>query len=422
MRHLPYLLGALLSGGTCVLAAPTTSLPEAQPVILVLPFNVGGGSAGWMGKAVQQDLLTDLAQATHASIKAPADASPAADPAAALRAAGDAGASLVVFGQVQTSGTEVRLTGQVLDVSSGKPIGNLKATGPADKLFHLEDALAGQALATVPRPLLNPQALEPQQQPAAVQELSTTASATPQSSTPAQATAPDAPSAYSPPASAAGDSYSAVAPSGYYYDASPPVSTYSYTYYEPAPVYTYPVPAYTYACPSYDLFPSCGPFFSFDLGFFGSGHSHFHDGRFHDGHFHDGGFDGRAHHGFGGTPAGGRSPGSGGSFSHTARGTAGGTGGFSHVGNFSHTLSPRGAFAALNSRSYRSPSFARGSALGSRARPTFGSPRVYSGAAMRGGGGSRDAFRGGRSTFGGGMSSRSGGFHGGGFHGGGGRR
>src|SRR5579884_319813 len=401
MRHLSYLLAVLLTCGGWLFSSPTTSLPEDQGVILVLPFNSSGGpNAGWMGKAVQQDLLTDLAQATKAVIKAPGDAAPAADPAAALRAARDAGASLVVFGQVQTTGSEVRLTGQVLDVASGRPVGNLKATGPAENLFHLEDALAGQALTAVPRPMLNSQALQSPQQ------------ATGQEPLAAAASAPTAaPSGDAPPASAAADPYAVPPPD--YYQTAPPVSTYSYTDYEPAPVYSYPIPAYTYACPSYDLFPFCDPIVSLDLGFFGVGRSHFHDGRFHDGRFHDHGSDGHVRNGAGPAVTGGHAQ-SGGQVAARARGGSG----------FSQTYARRGGYAAAASPTYRSASIPRGSpSAASRARPSFTAPRSYSGSGMRSGGSFGSAFRGGGSPFRGGAMGSHSGFHGGGgSHGGGGRR
>jgi len=91
----------------------------------------------------------DLTQMTRAHVLAPASP-PALDATAALRAGHDAGAHYVVFGAAQSSGTQVRVTGQVLDVSTGQSLANLKATAPADDLFPLEDALAVQVVRALP--------------------------------------------------------------------------------------------------------------------------------------------------------------------------------------------------------------------------------------------------------------------------------
>ena len=45
----------------------------------------------------------------------------------------------------------------MIDVATATPLGAIKSTGPSDELFHLEDALAGQIFATLPRTFLTAQ-------------------------------------------------------------------------------------------------------------------------------------------------------------------------------------------------------------------------------------------------------------------------
>lgn len=253
---IPSLLAAAVSG---------TQPAVDQTTILVLPFSApAGGSYQWVGRAIQQDLLTDLAQGTRTRVIAPAGASPVADADAARRTGQQQGASMVMFGQVQAAGSELRLTGQVIDVSTAQPLANLKATGSADSLFHLEDALAGQTLAALPPNLVNAQALQPQRPEKSPPDEGAAAGTYP--STTQQG-------AYAAPPSSGGASY-APEPSYVY----PSTTTYSYTYYQPVPVYTYPYPAF-------EVFPLASAFIFIDVDHF----DHFHHfGRDFD---HDGDID-----------------------------------------------------------------------------------------------------------------------------------
>jgi hypothetical protein len=61
----------------------------------------------------------------------------------------------VAFGQAQVLDNQVRLTGQILDVASGKSLGNLAQTGPISDLFKLEDGLAKQVIDALPDEFLN---------------------------------------------------------------------------------------------------------------------------------------------------------------------------------------------------------------------------------------------------------------------------
>ena len=260
---------ASLASFTALSAHAQTAPADVQPpggTVLVLPFASASGGNDWMGKAVQQDLLTDLTQGTTTRVLAPSSAAAAHDSEAALLTARNSGASIVVFGQAQSAGKEVRLTGQVLDVATARPLGALKATGPSDELFHLEDALAGQVFLALPRTLLTAQTLRGVQQ--AAEQQATNATQPP----PSQVGREVPVSVYSPP-SDSGVSYS---PQQYYSYATP---TYSYEY--PAQVYNYYYPDYTYGYPSWGIWPFWGGsiFITGNFGF----HHHHGDGHW-DGH------------------------------------------------------------------------------------------------------------------------------------------
>jgi len=144
----------------CILLTPVMGFaqaPSTQPApkslsdstILILPIEPPMGSYSWVGRAIQQDMLVDLTQITRAHVLAPSS-SPVADSDAVLKAGKDARADFVVFGFAQTSATQLRVTGQVMDVATGHTLANLKATAPADDLFPLEDALSFQVARALP--------------------------------------------------------------------------------------------------------------------------------------------------------------------------------------------------------------------------------------------------------------------------------
>src|SRR5882724_6441643 len=84
-------------------AQPTAaSTRPANPIVLVLPIAPPEGGYSWIGRAIQQDIVVDLSQMTHARTVAPATAPAiAADADAALRAGRDSAADYVVFGHAQ---------------------------------------------------------------------------------------------------------------------------------------------------------------------------------------------------------------------------------------------------------------------------------------------------------------------------------
>jgi len=250
-------------------AAPATQLAAGNAAapgsesgkILILPFHeTASANYAWVGKAIQQDLLADLTRATKAQVDAPSSAAPAQDAAAALDAAKQTGAVLVVYGQYQTVGGQMRITGQVLSASSPQPVGSISATGAVNDLFPLEDAVSGQVLRSLPANLLTIPI-----PPVAGVARPVGASAEPQS--PAPPTSP------------------ALAPSAQYYSytypdySSGPPSLYPNTYLDSPYYYGYPY--YWYSIPYY------GPdiFFYFGRDHF---HHHHHDWGPAD-HWHQGG-------------------------------------------------------------------------------------------------------------------------------------
>ena len=134
-----------------VVSAPSSP----PPIVLVLPIRApASGGFGWVGTAIQRDLVADFSQAARVRAIGPASLPPAADAQDALRSGRQQGARYVVYADAQVSGNSLRVTGQMLDVATARPMAGLKATAPVDDLFPLEDALAGQALSGLPRELV----------------------------------------------------------------------------------------------------------------------------------------------------------------------------------------------------------------------------------------------------------------------------
>ncbi|HMB95562.1 MAG TPA: hypothetical protein VKK61_05945 [Tepidisphaeraceae bacterium] len=212
---------------------------EAPPRIMIFPFTPIGdvGKYDWIGQGIGQSLLVQTNQIW--SMPAPAPTTQPAGPIDPVAQARDAGAGIVVFGSFQISGDEVRVTGQIVHVASGKVIVSLNTTGAVRDLFQLEDTLGSQMR----------NVLQPLQSDVAV----------------------------APPVSQPDDQ--------------------DYTIHYPSPAQEYPPPDYStdysYAPPFYYppiysgfIFLNNRPFF------FHHDHDHFnHDGRFdHSPFFHDGGF------------------------------------------------------------------------------------------------------------------------------------
>lgn len=134
--------------------------PATQPAVLVLAFDpvAADGQDNAIGQGIQQTLLAELGRMRHLRGTLPAS-QPAAvgapvTPASALAAARAAEARYVVFGAYQQSQQLVRMTGQVLDVTTGMAVGSMKVTGTAANLFEMQDALCLQLRRILPAPVL----------------------------------------------------------------------------------------------------------------------------------------------------------------------------------------------------------------------------------------------------------------------------
>ena len=91
-----------------------------------------------------------MVRMSRLNVLTPSDAPATSDSAVAAKVGHDTGASLVAFGTYQIVDTDVRINGQLVDAATGKQIAALKATGPRRDLFHMEDLLAAQAVASLP--------------------------------------------------------------------------------------------------------------------------------------------------------------------------------------------------------------------------------------------------------------------------------
>jgi TolB-like protein len=152
MRHLLKLAICIFSGAlTSTLGAQSTTqpvVPSTQPAaadLYLIPFSPLGGdnSLDWAGKAVQQNLLTDLARAKLHVVPADKPITSTADAQTAARAVG---AKTIITGTYQVADTLVRFNGQILDTVTGNVLGGISATGAPRDLFTMEDALSAQAL------------------------------------------------------------------------------------------------------------------------------------------------------------------------------------------------------------------------------------------------------------------------------------
>jgi len=126
---------------------------EARPAaakVLVLPFeSIGPEPKEWIARALTQNLMAELARVQ--SVEPVAGTAPPTDQEAAVRVAQATGARFVVFGSYQAVESELRITGQVVDVETKQAVAGLKATGTLRDLFGLEDTIASQVKRALPQ-------------------------------------------------------------------------------------------------------------------------------------------------------------------------------------------------------------------------------------------------------------------------------
>lgn len=188
LRHLIPLL--FIVPAAAIAQPVSTSTDKA---VLILPFAslAPDTSSPWLGQAIQQDLVADLAKADDLNPSAPDLPTPHPnDTDAALAVARKANTPYVILGNYQTNGPQLRMSAQLFDASTGKRLGAAIATGQFRDLFALEDSLGKQL-----RHTLSPNT--PDEPSPSVQPAQTTQSA------PAQPAAP-APILYQFPTNASG--------------------------------------------------------------------------------------------------------------------------------------------------------------------------------------------------------------------------
>jgi len=164
-RLLP--IGALILAGIACFAngSEIPSTQQTKATVLVLPFTMQGDLGGsWIARAATDDVVAGLTRGLDVNVRTPHSNHGAADAAAALKLAQQYHANYVIFGYAQEVGNIARITGQVLDVESGQPLGGLKVTGPAPRLLDIDDALTAQAMASLPQSMVKPGAFAELQQ------------------------------------------------------------------------------------------------------------------------------------------------------------------------------------------------------------------------------------------------------------------
>jgi len=227
MKKLMVLAATIFLGGSVAMAQPTTAPSAPVTKVLIVPFKQMGDptSHAWVGAAIQENLISDTT--ANPVTQAVGLNQPLAnmDSADAAKAASGAGASIVVFGSYQVAADQLRVTGQVMDVGSGRALATLQVTGAVTDLFKIEDTLGSQLGAALPQP------------PSNLAQVTYGQSATADT--------------YAAPSPAPIDTANAAAAAAQAYPAPSP--TYAY----PQATYAYPsAPYYSYAYPYYYPYPS----------------------------------------------------------------------------------------------------------------------------------------------------------------------
>jgi TolB-like protein len=148
MRFRSLLILSLLLPTLTRAAEPTTK----PTTILILRFAQLNDVAGteWIGRVIQESLLTDTAKLPP--IKILEDQRPGTtDLATARQMARDARADLVILGGYQVIADDLKITGQLLNVNSNEIIGTLKSTATTRDVLEMEDTLSRQLQRAITR-------------------------------------------------------------------------------------------------------------------------------------------------------------------------------------------------------------------------------------------------------------------------------
>ena len=163
-RQLPTVLAVLaacLGAAVPVFAQPEIARPspdQTRERIAILPFeNISGASAdAWIGAGIAETLAADLhgetgfdliGQALVSDVVGETDFEADAWAAGAgLEVGRRLGARWVIRGAYQRIGDQLRLTGQLVDVTTGEVASSAKVDGDIDDLFALQDRFATELI------------------------------------------------------------------------------------------------------------------------------------------------------------------------------------------------------------------------------------------------------------------------------------
>ncbi|MGA2585077.1 MAG: hypothetical protein ABSG31_17530 [Tepidisphaeraceae bacterium] len=135
---------ALFFTGTTLADGPTTA--PSEPKVLIFPFQQvdAATSHQWVSQALQEDMAAQAGNSGYVQPVAMPKPLTTADAPQAITAGQEAGASAVIFGTYQTSGENIRVTGQMVRVPDGKVLVTLQANGITLDIFKVEDILGSE--------------------------------------------------------------------------------------------------------------------------------------------------------------------------------------------------------------------------------------------------------------------------------------
>jgi TolB-like protein len=140
VRHLDRLASAFLLLGI----AAGARAQQATTSVAVCNFRAlkSDATTDWIGAGIQQAISADLAKATSIALRD--IAKDVTDPDQATAIIRRDSIDVVVVGQFQVAGDEVRATGKILS-AGGKQVAFLSSKGSLKEIFRLQDDLAKQA-------------------------------------------------------------------------------------------------------------------------------------------------------------------------------------------------------------------------------------------------------------------------------------
>lgn len=126
-------------------AAPATFGAGGLPAIAVLDFaNVtGDAEVAWLAAGIPETVTSDLASLDHFRVIDRWRVVQAArtTTGSAREIAAELGAQFIVTGSYQRSGTALRITARIVDVTAGEAVADAKVDGPIHDVFRLQDSI-----------------------------------------------------------------------------------------------------------------------------------------------------------------------------------------------------------------------------------------------------------------------------------------